>query len=46
VEAFLGLNKSYQAAIEEVTQKMGAGMAEFIEKEARFSAWSVSHLCC
>ncbi len=35
VEAFLKLNKPYQNAIADVTKKMGAGMAEFIEKEAR-----------
>lgn len=33
VDAFLKLEKPYQDAIAEVTQKMGAGMAEFIEKE-------------
>ena len=33
VEAFLNLDVRYQAAIAEVTQKMGAGMAEFISKE-------------
>ena len=33
MDAFLKLEKPYQDAIAEVTQKMGAGMAEFIEKE-------------
>lgn len=35
VSAFLKLEKPYQDAIAEVTMKMGAGMAEFIEKEVR-----------
>ena len=35
VDAFLGLDKSYQDAIADVTERMGAGMAEFITKEAR-----------
>lgn len=38
VEAFLKLDKPYQAAIADVTMKMGAGMAEFIEKEVRLVA--------
>jgi hypothetical protein len=38
VDAFLKLEKPYQDAIAEVTQKMGAGMAEFIEKEASAAA--------
>ena len=35
MDAFLKLNKGYQAAIADVTERMGAGMAEFITKEAR-----------
>ena len=42
VEAFLNLNKPYQAAIAEVTMKMGAGMAEFITKEARLERTPLS----
>ena len=35
VDAFLKLDKGYQLAIADVTKRMGAGMAEFIAKEAR-----------
>jgi hypothetical protein len=35
VDAFLNLHEDYQVAIADVTKRMGAGMAEFIEKEAR-----------
>jgi hypothetical protein len=35
VEAFLNLGEDYQLAIADVTERMGAGMAEFITKEAR-----------
>ena len=35
VDAFLKLNKGYQLAIADVTKRRGAGMAEFISKEAR-----------
>ncbi|XP_078180975.1 squalene synthase 2-like [Carex rostrata] len=31
--SFLELNKDYQEAIEEITRRMGAGMAKFIQKE-------------
>ncbi|KAJ4760565.1 Squalene synthase [Rhynchospora pubera] len=31
--AFLELNKDYEEAIEEITRRMGAGMAKFIQKE-------------
>ncbi len=35
VEAFLNLGEDYQLAIADVTERMGAGMAEFITKEVR-----------
>merc|ERR1719327_878904 len=33
VDVFLGLEEKYQAVIADITRRMGAGMAEFIEKE-------------
>ena len=42
VEAFLNLNEGYQLAIADVTRRMGAGMAEFITKEARRTALAQS----
>lgn len=33
VDVFLGLEQHFQDVIADITQRMGAGMAEFIEKE-------------
>lgn len=35
VEVFLGLDEQYQDVIADITRRMGAGMAEFIQREVR-----------
>lgn len=38
VDVFLGLDQEFQEVIADITQRMGAGMAEFIQKEVRAAA--------
>lgn len=41
VEVFLQLDEQYQEVIADITQRMGAGMAKFIELEVRSCWWGV-----
>lgn len=45
VEVFLQLDEQYQEVIADITQRMGAGMAKFIELEVR-TALAATAVCC
>jgi farnesyl-diphosphate farnesyltransferase len=40
-EVFLSLEEQYQEVIADITKRMGAGMADFIQQEVRMNCGSV-----
>jgi hypothetical protein len=45
VDVFLRLDRPFQDAIADITKRMGAGMAKFIQKEVRRARWGMPLNC-